>query len=216
MIFKNCKNKGDYEGFTRSESTTLVIDLTKDLEVIWKNMHVNVRNKINRAMRQNVIIKRNQNYDDFDKIQQSFREKKGIGDAESIEILKKYGTLFVAEIEGEVLGGVIYLEDINNIRGWYAATKRLEADKEKQKVISEANRLVEWEAIKYAKAKGIKVYDEGGYYTGKEEDPQRERINVNKRTLGGELVTRYIYEKDYSIRYKIAKNIYKLKKKVFN
>ena len=215
MIFRECKNKVDYEGFTRRESATLVIDLTKDLEVIWKDMHVNVRNKINRAMRQNVIIKRNQNYDDFDKIQRSFREKKGIGEAESIEILKKYGTLFVAEIEGEVLGGVFYLEDDNVMRGWFAATKRLEADKEKQKIISEANRLIEWEAIKYAKAKGIKEYDEGGYYTGKETDLQKERINVNKRTLGGELVTRYMYQKDYSIRYKIAKKIYKLKEEVF-
>jgi lipid II:glycine glycyltransferase (peptidoglycan interpeptide bridge formation enzyme) len=214
VTFRNCTNKGDYKGFTRSESTTLVIDITKDLEVIWKNMHVNVRNKINRAMRQNIIIKRNQNYDDFDKIQRSFREKKGIETAENIEILKKYGTLFVAEIEGDVLAGIFYLEDNNVIRGWYGATKRLEVDKEKQKVISTANRLIDWEAIKYAKAKGIKVYDNGGYYTGKKKDPQKEKINQYKRGLGGKLVTNYIYEKDYSIRYKIAKKIYNLKQEV--
>jgi lipid II:glycine glycyltransferase (peptidoglycan interpeptide bridge formation enzyme) len=177
-------------------------------------MDANCKNKINKATRQNITIKINQNYDAYDKMQRSFREKKGIGEAESIEILKKYGTLFVAEIEGDVLAGIFYLEDNNVIRGWYGATKRLEADKETQKVISTANRLIDWEAIKYAKAKGIKVYDNGGYYTGKKKDPQKEKINQYKRSLGGKLITNYIYEKDYSIRYKIAKKIYKLKQEV--
>jgi lipid II:glycine glycyltransferase (peptidoglycan interpeptide bridge formation enzyme) len=186
------------------------------LDEILKNMdRDSCRKYINRAMRENITIKINQNYEEFDKIHQSFRKEKGLGGGENIEIMKKYGTLFVAESEGEVLGGVFYLVDDNIIRAWYGGTKRLEVDKEKQKLIGDAHRLIHWEAIKYAKAKGIKVFDWGGYYTGKKKDPQKEGINHFKRSFGGELVNHYNYEKYYSWISKLAFKTYELKTKFF-
>ena len=38
VIFRGCKNKTVLKGFVCEEFTTLVIDLTQDLDVIWKNM----------------------------------------------------------------------------------------------------------------------------------------------------------------------------------
>ena len=67
--------------------------------------------------------------------------------------MKKYGTSFVADLEGETLGGIYYLEDENIIRRWYAVSKRLEANKEMKKIIRDANRLIYCEAIKYAQAR---------------------------------------------------------------
>lgn len=215
IIFRDCKNKVDYKGFTRNEFSTLTIDLTQDLDTIWKNMNEYCRKKINRAIKKNVTLKINQKFEEFDKIQKSFRKTKGLGSGENINIMKRYGTLFIAELEGEVLCGVFYLEDKNNIRGWYAASKRLEVDKEKQKIIGDAHRLIYWEAIKYAKAKGIKLFDFGGYYTAEKIDPQMEGINEFKRLFGGKLVTHYIYYKYYSIFYKIALKFYNLKQKFF-
>jgi lipid II:glycine glycyltransferase (peptidoglycan interpeptide bridge formation enzyme) len=216
VVFRDCKNKVDNNGFIRSEFSTLIIDLTKDLDEILKNMNqASCRRYINRAIRENITIKINQNYDEFEKIYRSFREEKELGGGESIEILKKYGTLFVANYEGKVLGGVFYLENNNIIRGWYTATKRLEANKETQKIIGDANRLLHWEAIKYSKSKGIKVFDWGGYYIGKKKDPEKERINNFKKTFGGELVYRYNYEKYYSRICKLAFKTYNMTQQFF-
>jgi hypothetical protein len=79
----------------------------------------------------------------------------------------------------------------------------------KQSLIGAANRLKIWEAIQYAKNAGIGKFDMGGYYTGKKADPQKEGINIFKKSFGGDIVTNYIYEKDYSMAYTLAKLGYK-------
>ena len=84
---------------------------------------------------------------------------------------------------------------------------------QKWKLAKYWNKLIIWESIKYAKEKGIKEYDLGGYYTGKELDQQKENINIFKSGFGGQLVTHYIYEKNYSKTYKLARNVYRIIKK---
>jgi len=212
VIFRACKNKVDMKGFTREEFTTLVIDLTQDLDAIWKNMEGSCRRRIKRAKKNGVKIKLNQNYEDFYEINRSLRKSKGLPlYDESIEFMKECGTLFVEEFEGEIIGGHFYLEDEQNMRSLIAASKRLEVSKDMASVISDANRLAIWEAIRYAKEKGIKEFDMGGYYTGKVKDEQKERINIFKKSFGGVLTTHYIYQKDYSKICKLAKKIYLLK-----
>ena len=213
VTFHACKTKVNMEGFTREEFTTLVIDLTQDLDVIWKNMSKSsCRYAINRAKRDGVKVKLNQNYEEFYEINRSFRENKGLPlGSETVEFMKKYGTLFVAEFDGKILGGQFYLEDKNNIRQLIGASERLEVSKEMATLIGNANRLIIWEAIKYAKEKGIKEFDFGGYYSGKVKDEQKEGTNIFKQSFGGKLVTHYIYQKDYSRVYKLAKKIYQLK-----
>jgi lipid II:glycine glycyltransferase (peptidoglycan interpeptide bridge formation enzyme) len=213
VTFRACKNKVNMKGFTREEFTTLVIDLTHDLDVIWKNMSKSsCRYAITRAIRDRVEIKLNQNYEEFRELNQSFRESKGLpSGSERLEFMKKYGVLFVTEFDGEILGGQLYLEDENNIRWLIGASKRLEVDRDQATLIGNANRLVIWQAIQYAKEKGIKEFDMGGYYTGEIKDEQKERINIFKKSFGGELTTHYIYQKDYFKIYKLAKKIYQLK-----
>ena len=163
VTFRACKNKVDLNGFTREEFTTLVIDLTQDLDVIWKNMNKSsCRYAINRAKKDGIKIKLNQNYEEFCEINRSFRENKGLPvGSEKNEFMNKYGTLFVAEFDGEILCGQFYLEDENNIRWLIGASKRLEVGKEKATLIGNANRLVIWQAIQYAKEKGINEFDMG-------------------------------------------------------
>lgn len=210
VTFHACKNKTVVEGFRCLEFTTLVIDLSQDLDVIWKNMsQSSCRRFINRAIREKIKIKLNQNYEEFYLINKLFRKNKNLNSSFiNIEFMKKYGTLFVAEYNGEILGGIFYLEDKDNIRGWYGATKRLEADKEIQKIAGDANRLIHWEAIKYAKVKGKKEYDFGGFYTGKIKEEQKENINNFKKSFGGKLTTHYIYKKDSSKIYKFLRYLY--------
>ena len=213
VTFEVCPNKVDIPGFSRREGTTLVIDLTQDLDTIWKNMsYGNCRKPIRRAERAGVKIQVNQNLQEFGKIYQSFWRKKVYQEARVRPEFIKYGTLFTAEIGGEVLAGHYFLEDDTYIRSIITGSKRLEVDKEKATMIGNTNKLILWEAIKYAKEKGIKEFDLGGVYTGEDKNDPRYTIRQFKQSFGGTLVTRYHYEKVYSKAYKLLRYPYRLMK----
>lgn len=208
--FLECRNNVGIEGFSKKEFTTLIINLTSDLDTIWKNMSKSsCRYSINKAIKDEVDIKLNQNYEEFLNINRQFRKNKGIGKYSlNTNFMQKYGTLFIAKHRGECIGGQLYIEDKDTIRWLIGASKRLNVSKEEATLIGNANRLMIWEAIKYAKNRNIKEFDFGGYYTGIQPDRQKEDINKFKKSFGGELVTRYNYQKDYSKTYSFIKYMY--------
>lgn len=213
VTFHACKRKADVEGFACREFMTLVIDLTHDLEKIWQNMgKSSCRYSIKRAIRDGICVRVSRDYQQFHQLNRKFRKEKGLptyfGDRP--EAMAKYGTLFVAEYKEDILAGQMYVEDENNIRWLLGASKRLEVSKEEAALIGCASRLIIWQAIKYAKDKGIKEFDLGGYYTGGDTNDPRYTINTFKKSFGGELITHYIYEKEYSRIYHIAKTVYRL------
>lgn len=209
VSFMQSKRKIDLAGFTCYDFPTLVLDLTQDLDALWGNIRKSFRNEINRAQREGIKVNINENFDEFYEITKSFRRKKGLaGKGVDPEFMKRYGTLFTAELNHEILFGIFWLEDDSNIRGLITASKRLDAVREKAVMIGYANRLMWWESIKYAKAKGIKEFDFGGYYTGENKNDPRNNINVFKEGFGGQLVTHYNYYKIYSRIYKWARSIY--------
>jgi len=215
VVFRDCKNRINLPGFNYEEYTTLVIDLNQDLEQIWKNMSKSAcRYGINRAKKEGAVIRLNQDFKEFFKINRSFRKAKGLSPSETtVDFIKEYGILFVAEFDGEILGGQLYLKDKNNIRWLMGASKRLEVNREKAILISNANRLIIWEATKYAKEKGIKEFDFGGYYSGGKGNKILDTPNIFKQNFGGKITIRYVYQKNYSKTYKILSS---LKQKSFS
>lgn len=223
LIFPHCKNKVEAKGFICHEKLTSIIDLTKNLETIWEKFDKkSTRYSIKRAERENVIIKINHNYDQFFQIFKNFLIKKrlnsffeifGVG-VITLNAIKKNGTLFVADYNGETLGGILFLEDDSNIEMWLSVSKRLEIENEKRQLIGCANRLIVWEAIKYAKQKGIKEFDMGGLFLKNEvkEDPIKKGVNSFKLSFGGEILPVYSYEKFYSKSLHVAYYLYNLMK----
>lgn len=210
VVFHACVKNVDIAGFSKREFTTLTIDLTQDLDIIWRNMSKSCRSAIKRAEKEGIDILINQGYEKFSDINKSFRMAKGLPAYDvDIDFMKKYGTLFISIIDDTILGGQFYLNDDNNMRWLLGASKRLEVREDMQSLIGAANRLKIWEAIRYAKNAGIGKFDMGGYYTGKKADPQKEGINIFKKSFGGDIATHYIYEKDYSMAYTLAKRCYK-------
>jgi hypothetical protein len=211
VTFVACKNKVDLAGFTCYDFPTLMIDLTQGLDAIWGNMKRRCRYQINRALREGIKVRINENFDEFYEINKSFRRKKGLsGIVVHPEFMKKYGTLFTAELDDEVIAGQFWLEDESNIRGSIASSKRLDVGSKKAQIVGNANRLLMWEAIKYAKEKRKKEFDFGGYYTGENKDDPRHTINTFKQSFGGQLITRYNYDKVYSRINKWARSLYRL------
>ena len=206
VFFYACKNKAvGLKGFNCKKSATLVIDLTQDTDIIWKNIHKkSCRAYINRAIREGIRFDIDQDHDKFYKLCRRFMRDKDVAFKE-IGAFLKYGTLFTANLDGEVLAGQITVEDRDHIRGIIGASKRLEVNDSMMVLISSANRLVEGETIKYAKQKGIKEYDFGGYYTGVDKTNPMYGINLYKEKFGGKLKTYYTCSKYYSRVYSLAK-----------
>lgn len=202
--FQDTKSKVELAGFQMSSSTTLVIDLAQELETIWRKMSKkSARYGIKRAQRDGVRVKLNDNYDEFRDLNDSFRKKKGLPpDFMGTSVLKRSGLLFVAEYDQEILCGHAYFADGNTIRWRLGASKRL-VDPERATLIGNANRLLVWEAINYAKGKGLREFDLGGYYVG-DHDLQKVGISAFKKSFGGDLIERYNYVKYYSKIYELA------------
>ena len=197
IAFRRCGPQVDNSGFNCKEEVTSVIDLTKDLTDIWSNMKKDsCRNSIRRAEKAGIVIDRNQGFDEFYSIyKEHVRSKKYLRFAEDESILSNCGTLFTAVYDGEILGGHLYIEDKDHILYYRGATKTAN-DKQLNTLKGNASRLIHWEAIKYAKEKGIKEFDMGGLYT--------DSINAMKESFGGKRVTYYAYWKDYNILFKMA------------
>jgi hypothetical protein len=208
VVFNDCKNKVDLPGFGREEFSTIVIDLNKDLGEIWAGIDArSTRSRINRAVRENIAIKSSDDYREFYKINESFREKKKLNVSTDIDMYKNNGILFYASMGGEIVSCQFYLYDKNTIRWLIGASKRLEAGKEKAALIGCANRLIIWEAIKFAKGKGLNEFDLGGVdFSGGTGDPKYS-ISKFKETFGGNPVARYIYRKTYSKEYKFLSEL---------
>jgi lipid II:glycine glycyltransferase (peptidoglycan interpeptide bridge formation enzyme) len=212
VSFNACRRRVNLPHFKREEQFTMIIDLTKNLDSIWKNMSKSCRYAVSRAVRDGIDIKLTADYDEFFSMNRSFRQMKGLP-AWSIEYLKPYGTLFISEFNGQMIGGIFYLEDESNIRWLVGASKRLEAARHLAGLIGKANRLLIWETIKYAKAKGLRRFDLGGYYLGEHgKDEELERVNFFKRGIGGEITPLYAYRRDYSRLYTWTKTCYDVKR----
>jgi len=211
VMFYSCRDRVDAPGFARTDFSTIVIDLTQDLDTLWKSIDKWERKKINKARNNCVEIHINQFYQEFFDIYRAFRRSKGLVPwSLDIDFMKKYGTLFVARLDGEIVGGHFFLHDSDHLRGLITGSKRLEAEGHQANVIGYANRLMIWEAIRYFHERGIREYDMGGYYTGLAADGQMDRINTVKAGFGGRVVVRYHYEKHYSKLFGIARQTYAL------
>lgn len=209
VYFHHCRNKLDVAGFVRSpELYTSLIDLTQNLDEIRAKMaKKSCRYAINRAQRDGIEVKINQDYDEFYRIYRAFNRQKGLPSPYPLDTIKQVGTLLVAKLAGQVVGGHVYLEDKDTILHWLGATERLSADRETATIIGNASHLLHWEVIQYAQKRGIKVLDLGGLALRGKDDP-RSSIDFFKLSFGGQVVTHYSYRKDYSKLYSLGRHIY--------
>jgi lipid II:glycine glycyltransferase (peptidoglycan interpeptide bridge formation enzyme) len=215
LNFLYCKGKFDMKGFICTPYLTLVTNLTEDVDVLWKKLTSHCRQKINRAQKDDTKISINEHYEEFYDIFRLFASQKrsyglpfGIG-LPNLDTLKRCSTLFTAELQGETIAGHLFLQGETIFRAYISVSKRLGAQAQRANSIGNANRLAYWEALKYAKGKGLLEFDWGGVWPDEEAnaDPIKGNINRVKREFGGERVQLYCYEKVYSRKYRIAHNV---------
>jgi len=193
----------DIPQFNRSEFFTILLDLTQSLDQIYSNMRKEfIRKQIEKGIRDKIKIIQSDNFNEFYKLNKQLSKIKGITFNEKINILRK-GKLFLAFKDNNLLAGTLFLEDSKNIRLWFTASKRFD-EGIKKKLVGEASRLIIWEAIKYAKAKGIHWFDMGGISINPNEK-DKYSITLFKQGFGGTISRIYYYDKYYSRLFKLLK-----------
>jgi lipid II:glycine glycyltransferase (peptidoglycan interpeptide bridge formation enzyme) len=206
LFFFACRNKVPLSGFICEEAPTLIIDLNNDLDTIWKNVSERVRRYIKRAKKEGVEIRVNQNFDEFKDLYFRFANQKGFKTSTGpLEMIKPYGTLFTTHYKGELIAGMLTIEDTDITRELVRASRRLDVGHEMEGILNGGNKLMVWEAIAHAKEKGRKIYDFGGYYPTTDKNDPRYSIKIFKERFGGTPVTYYKYSKYYSKIYKLIK-----------
>src|SRR3989344_9489850 len=192
-------NDVDVAGFRKKIGWTLVIDLRPTLEELWNNMRKDfIILQIEKGGRKGVIVKQDENFAEFKPILEDFRKTKNLG-KEDYRVLSKNGLLFSAYLEGKMIAGGIFINDENYLRVWMLASKRLDTGGGVSgQVIGQANRMVLWEAIKYAKEHGMKVFDFCGIDLPLKESDPLPSLTAYKEAFGGRRMKNFYYTKTYS------------------
>ena len=210
VFFYACRKNVCLPGFKKIEAKTIAINLEDDHEKLWKGLNESTRRYVKKAIKTGITLKINQDYNRFLQMFQAFVKKKQFKafpfDEES---MKKIGTLFTAELHGEILAGMFAVQNSENMRFLFGGSKRLEKDKEIARLASWANKFIFWKMIEYAKEMNYKLFDFGGYSGITHQNDPKTTIDFFKRQFGGTIVTYYNYEKYYSRSYLAAKKVFR-------
>lgn len=183
-------NKVDKNGFFRKDGITSIIDLTQNLDVIWLKMRERfIREQIQKGERRCIEIRRDNNFKEFKNIYELFREQKSLA-LDKFSVFEKHGLLFNAYYKDKVIASGLFVSDGENIRAWVLASLHHTNDGKMREIVGQANRILIWEAIKYSKETGHKLFDLGG--TG------IKSLADFKEGFGGERKECYYYYKIYS------------------
>lgn len=188
----------DAPGFKKKAGWTSVIDLNQSLEEIKAKFRQKfVVEQMEKGERKGVVVKQDSNFAGFYPLYKNFRALKKIA-RDRYAILKRDGILFSVYCEGEMVAGGIFIGDGEHLRAWVLASKRLDGvSGPEREAVGQANRLVIWEAIKYAKGHGYRRFDLGGINPAAL-DRGEQGLAEFKEAFGGERVQTFYYTKVYS------------------
>jgi len=199
--------------FIKKHRYTLLVDLTQEEDVIFQRFKPNTRNKIRRAIKEEVVFGIETNLKEFITFYNKFALKKGqaLLSHESFQQLCSY-TLTKAMRNGQTLVMHAHVTDekTNTVRMINSASVRLERGTDTSRV-GWANRFLHYQDMLYFKKKGVKTYDFGGtaHHTKKKDHHEIDRF---KMEFEGRLVDEYFYE---SIPHYLALNLSKVANSVF-
>lgn len=201
----------DSPSFEKSEAKTFFIDLTPDPDTLKKAMSKGCRYDINRAPKEELIVKKNTDQQAFFDMYSDFVKSKGFsGD---LDIYWKYidnGTLYTCYWQDTLIAGLLVIQDKRHARWILSGSKRLDDhNQELSKKFGYANRLLIWEAMMDAKDSGRAIFDLGGYSDTEDNKDPEYHIARFKRGFGGQPVTLYKYQKVYSPLLTLLKSLKK-------
>lgn len=148
--FENLKTK-----WNKEKTCVMFIDLTKELNDIWKGFKKNYRHHIRKEKKQGIIIMRgvDKDYDKFyEELYLPLCKRKKLKPY-SLKYMKQ-GNLFYSKLDNKMLAGqIIFNDNIYATQSFNAADTSIEYN---------GNRSITWYIIKYYKENGAVHFNFGG------------------------------------------------------
>ncbi|MDP3770246.1 MAG: hypothetical protein Q8R40_04915 [bacterium] len=180
--------KKDLPGFDRRVQRTPIIDLSQDLEAIFKKFNDTCKKHIRRQERNldlTLVMLDND-------VCASYKLYKRIKSQEGArpDIKKEFENciFFNAYMKGEMIVTMSFYDNGEIIRAKHIASLRKEMA-EDAKIVAQATRGLNWEVMKWGKAHGKKIFDLGGIT----DDPTKAGIRDFKNSFGGNDTDIYMY-----------------------
>lgn len=191
--------KYDVPGFHRTSGLTSVIDLSRSLEDIWLGMRNGfIRKQIEQGQRRGIAVQQGGDFDEFYALYRTFARRMQFQCVQRVS-LRDHGILFTACHDSALLAGGVFIGDGTYLRAWALASAGDEYGQggRMRELKGAANRLVLWEAIRWAKAQGYRAFDLGGMGPD-DPNPHERGIAAFKEAFGGVRVDQHYYFKVYS------------------
>jgi hypothetical protein len=199
--FISCKNYyldlGAHHLFKRDECNTILIDLTKDIDLIFEEIHKKRRIKIRRGLKIGYnITYQKPSYDSLKEFQQLYNKytiRKGAPlflSLSTLSSLLPHMTFVVGKYDDIIAEIMILVHDDQTGRR-HKVTRN--EDHPRYKDCYHLGSVLEWEVLMHFKRLGYHLFDFGGAIT---EDPSSPLHGISryKMSFGGEKVRTYWYE----------------------
>ncbi|MDP4179699.1 MAG: hypothetical protein Q8942_01255 [Bacillota bacterium] len=198
---------------------TLHIDLSKDEEALFSDLHEHTRRELMRARNDSNKYIFNENptmeqFIEFCDFYNVFASTKGITsiDPVSYKLLLENNSFIITKMldnEDKVLCYHTYIVDGHRARTQHSCSQfRNSEDKNYRALVGRANRELHWKDMMTFKEKEFSIYDFGGLALN--DDPVMKNIDKFKMSFGGKIVTEYEF---YQPRSFLGKLMLKITKK---
>ena len=199
-VMRDCRYKSTNKFCKKVEKYTLITDLSKGVDNIFKNFKSNYRNEIRKVKKlNNLIVEKDsisikQFVDFYNKF---LAIPKGLSFINERRLTKfgKNITFFSAKIDNELTHIQVYIIDKDEkIVRLLHSVNILHTEKNpiKKRNIGHVNKYLHWYSIEYFIEKEYKIFDWGGYSNNKNNSILM-GIDNFKKGFGGELIKIYDY-----------------------
>ncbi len=150
-------------GFKETKWATFLIDLTKDKDELWNKVNKSARKLVRRTLENGVTVRQINDAEEFDGYQRLVNENRRRNKVKEYPYSRAWwdclvsnglGRVFVAELDGELLGGLSVSLYNGYVNEWGAAL----SDKAREEKIY-ASDAIRWSVIEWAKVNGARYYD---------------------------------------------------------
>ena len=177
---------------------TRFVDLTEDPGKLLAGMNSATRNEVRRGYRDPIVVEFDANptiatAEEFYTFYDQFARAKKLPSANWMRLgsMQASGSLLLSRVkdtEGHVLVWHCYMRDRSRARLLHSASiYRLNHAKERERLLSRANRHLHWRDMLALRELGVATYDFGGWYAG-ETDTAKLNVNIFKEGFGGRVV----------------------------
>jgi serine/alanine adding enzyme len=175
-------------GYIAEERLNIVVDLSKNEEDLWKEVHSKRRNEIRRAAKEGTSVRELKGVDEielaycilkevYDTARLPFADKTLFMSAYRILSPQKMVRYFGAFNDGKMIGTMVNLCYKDRVIDWYAGSRKEYYNKF-------PNDLIPWEVFLILKREGYRLFDFGG--AGKPGVPYG--VRDYKKKFGGEFI----------------------------